>query len=117
MEFKSNTPCNNCPYRKDAPLAHWHRAEFTKLLDNDKNQFSPIYGCHKKNNSVCVGWLINQRDRGFPCLTLRMKMMREGTTSDWLDTLNCPSEMFTSIEEMVEKNTSDLVVLKARRHR
>lgn len=104
LKFKSNTPCENCPYRKDAPKKLWHKSEFERLLDNDKRQFSPVYGCHKKNNSVCVGWLMNQDERNFPNINLRMLFLKENITREFLDTLHCPSERYESIEEMVQEN-------------
>lgn len=103
MEFKSNTPCNNCPYRKDAPRQHWHKEEFKKLVAND-HDWCPVYGCHKGNGSVCVGWLMDQKARNFPSLPLRMLLMRLKISADWLDTLHSPSEMFSSIQEMVKSN-------------
>lgn len=102
LEFKSNTPCNDCPYRKDAPRAKWHYAEFKKLLENDDQQFGPVYGCHKKNDSVCVGWLMDQKSRNFPCLNLRILLMKRKTTARWLETLTSPSAMYRSVKEMVK---------------
>lgn len=105
MEFKSNIPCNNCPYRKDAPKALWDRIEFDKLKLNDQVQFGPIYGCHKNNGCVCVGWLMDQDRRNFPNLNLRMKISRDKITREFLDSLHCSSEMFESIDEMIKYNT------------
>ena len=25
--FHCTQPCSNCPYRKDAPVKHWHKTE------------------------------------------------------------------------------------------
>jgi hypothetical protein len=105
LEFKSNTPCNNCPYRKDAPVKHWHKSEFERLSQNDSQQFAPVYGCHKKNNSVCVGWLMNQDERGLPSIPLRLQLMKQKITRKFLDGLHCESERFETIEEMVKANT------------
>lgn len=108
MEFKSNTPCNNCPYRKDAPREHWHPEEFKKLLQND-HEWGPPYGCHKQNGSVCVGWLMDQCDRGFPSLPLRLLMIQKKVTADFLDTLHCSVPRFKSIKEMIKANFKKLV--------
>ncbi len=66
LSFKCTTPCNNCPYRKDAPLQHWNILEFKDLLTNGNDWIGKVYACHKKNGAVCVGWLMNQDDRNHP---------------------------------------------------
>lgn len=109
FDFKATQPCNNCPYRKDAPLQLWDRYEFTKLLAQDKLQFGSIYGCHKNNGNVCVGWLMNQDERGFPNLNLRIKLSNENITHEYLDSLHCKSERYKSIEEMVKANFPELL--------
>lgn len=107
--FKPTQPCGYCPYRKDAPLALWHKDHFADLLANDKLQFSPLYNCHKNNGTVCVGWLMNQDDRGFPNLNLRIKLSKENITREYLDSLHCKSERYESIEEMVQVNFPELL--------
>lgn len=107
--FKPTQPCGNCPYRKDAPLQLWHREEFARLLANDKLQFAPLYDCHKKNGHVCVGWLMNQDERRFPNINLRMKLSKENITGEYLDSLICSSERYSTIEEMVEANFPELL--------
>lgn len=103
-------PCNNCPYRRDAPLQLWHREEFVKLLFNDKNPIeSPIYGCHKKNGHDCVGWLLNQRERGVPSIELRLKLLKGGEDDyRYLNSLFCDVPTFSTIEEMIVANFPDL---------
>lgn len=104
MEFKSDTPCNNCPYRVDATRQLWHREEFKKLLANDDKQWAPVYACHKNNGCICVGWLMDQDRRNHPNLNLRMMLSKKSITREYLDSLHCPSEMYKSIEEMVKAN-------------
>ena len=110
MNFKSKQPCNNCPYRKDAPLQLWHKEEFAKLLEEDKKQFGANYGCHKKNGHICVGWLMNQDERNFPNLNLRLLLSKKGISRDYLDNLKCSSEMYNSIQEMIESNFPELLI-------
>jgi hypothetical protein len=109
-EKRPTQPCNNCPYRCDAPLQLWHREEFLKLLENDATPIqSPMYSCHKNNGHGCVGWLINQRERRFPSIQLRLKLMEGGEEEiKYLYSLSCDSEMYKSIEEMILTNFPDL---------
>lgn len=108
LKFQCTSPCNNCPYRKDAPLQLWDKHEFVKLLAGDKKPFTGVYNCHKNNGSICIGYLMNQEKRGFPNLNLRMVFMRNGVDRKYLDKLKCKSEMFNTIEEMASVNYPEL---------
>jgi hypothetical protein len=88
LEFKCTTPCNNCPYRKDAPLQHWSEDEFKDLIKNDGDYMGTVYGCHKNNGTVCVGWLINQDERGFPSIALRLKLSKDKVSHAYLNKLH-----------------------------
>src|ERR1700753_611730 len=107
-EFKGSTPCNNCPYRKDAPLQKWSIKEFEDLLAADKLLFSPVYGCHKKNGTICKGCLMNQDERAFPNLSLRMELSRQKVVRKYLDSLKCKSERYATVEEMSIANYPEL---------
>lgn len=113
-------PCNNCPYRRDAPTEFWHREEFEKLLESDADPLNGhLFACHKsidilpEDRPACIGWLLDQRKRGLPSIQLRLKLMRdpvllevlEQATDDGLD-------LFDSIEEMCAAN--NVVVLTRR---
>lgn len=102
--FEEKSPCKSCPYRKDAKLAFWSRDEFKDLLVNEVDYFGATYLCHQKNGSICVGFLMNQDARGFPSIRLRMLLSKNDVTREYLDSLNCESEMFETVEEMVEAN-------------
>jgi hypothetical protein len=107
--FKGNKPCENCPYRKDAPVKHWHIGEFAKLLRYDKDNFAPTYMCHKNNGCICIGWLIDQDNRRLPNLNLRMSLQRHGITREYLDSLSSPYPMYESIREMIQANFPELL--------
>lgn len=102
--FTCTQPCNNCPYRKDAPLKLWHKSEFQKLLKAEQTQFAPIYNCHKNNGSVCVGWLMKQLDNGCPSLMLRITMISKKVSHEYLDSLNSPSPLYQSVRSMIKAN-------------
>ncbi len=106
--FSGTSPCNSCPYRKDAPLQLWDRYEFEKLLREDKEMFGGTYKCHKNNGSCCKGWLMNQDKRNHPNIALRITLLNHKITREYLDKLNCKSEMFDSIEEMATENYPDI---------
>lgn len=104
MNFTRYQPCNDCPYRKDAPLQKWSVEEFKRLVEMDGDQFGSTYGCHKKDDHVCVGWLIDQDRRFFPSISLRFHLAKNNITREYLDRLKSPSELYTSIKEMCIAN-------------
>ncbi len=106
--FKGDAPCNNCPYRKDAPKQHWDKEEFEKLIKNDRDYMGKVYGCHKNNGTVCRGWLMDQDERGLPSMNLRMSLIKNNITREYLDKLHCPGGRFKSIRQMCIANYPDL---------
>jgi hypothetical protein len=108
MKYSKTKPCDNCPYRKDAPLKHWSIDEFKDLLKKDKDYFGTVYGCHKKDESVCIGWLMDQVKRDFPSIALRLSLSRNGISRTYLDSLSCSSEMFDTVKEMCIANFPSL---------
>ncbi len=104
MKFNCTKPCQNCPYRKDAPLALWDRQEFLTLLQHDKELFGKVYGCHKNDKSICRGFLMDQDRRNIPNMAVRLALLNAGVTRVYMDALTCPSGMYSSIEEMAEAN-------------
>lgn len=108
--YFKKSPCNNCPYRKDAPLQLWAKEEFEDLLNSEKEQFGKIYGCHKKDGHVCVGWLMDQDKRNLPSIMLRMSLSKNNVTRKYLDSLHCKSELFESIEEMAKENYPNIKI-------
>ncbi len=108
LNFKAKTPCKNCPYRKDAPLRLWHYQHYIDLLEEDKKQFGGVYACHKKNGSVCIGWLMMQDKNRLPSISLRMKLMKDKVDESYLDSLHCKSDMYETLQDMVTANYPEL---------
>lgn len=124
LELKLNKPCNDCPYRKDAPLQKWAKEEFEDLAKNEnEKQAFRSYGCHKKNGSYCIGWLVankrlndnyeSARDGVFPSIaysttfaTLRMSGM-EGML-DEIDKNTPP--LYRTVKEMILANYPQLKI-------
>lgn len=105
LKYEKSEPCSSCPYRKQATLKQWDYTEFESLLYNDKDPLSPVYACHtKKLKHVCVGWLMDQRNRGLPSLKLRLDLMVKGVPGAYLDGLKYAGPHFSSIQEMCNAN-------------
>lgn len=107
-KFCKQSPCNNCPYRKDAPLKHWSIDEFKDLMKADSDMMGASYGCHKNDGTLCTGFVMNQDKRGMPSIKLRMNLSQLGVTVANIDKLSCKSEMFKSIREMAINNFPSL---------
>jgi len=108
--FSCKTPCGNCPYRKDAPNAYWSIEEFQKVLDAEQSELGSVFLCHKQNGSICVGFLMNQHERDLPSIALRIALIKEKPTREYLESLFCNSERFETIEEMCETNFPELKI-------
>ncbi len=107
--FQCTRPCRNCPYRKDAPLQHWNKLEFEKVLKSENDFFGHVFKCHKNNGSACIGWLIKQDERRFPSLALRMELIKKNITRDYLDKLHCPTPLYEDVNEMIQANFPELL--------
>ncbi len=74
------SPCASCPYRKDAPLAHWDASHFFQVLASEEQQFGDMFNCHghikkkPEDRGFCIGWLLDQKNRGVPNINLRLKL-------------------------------------------
>jgi hypothetical protein len=107
--FHCTKPCNSCPYRTDTPVQHWAREEFEGVLEADKDPIGKVYGCHKKNGSICVGFLMDQDKRNFPSIALRISLSKHNVTREYLDKLTSPAPLYRSIREMVGANFPELL--------
>jgi len=111
MKYDVREPCASCPYRTDARPEFWHPAEFVRLLDTERSQLGVVYGCHeyrKRPNEarVCIGWLLNQRDRGCPSIMLRLAL-RDPAAAACLNEAHSPVPLYDSVEEMCSVNGVD----------
>lgn len=104
-------PCENCPYRKDAPRKHWDRSEFEHLLEMEGSQLGSLYACHKlgkvdvKMRGVCAGWLLDQKRRGIPSIRLRVLLIRDPeVVRAYEDVSDGGHEMFASVAAMCRVN-------------
>lgn len=102
--FECTSPCQSCPYRKDAKLQFWSVEEFKDLIKNESSELGSVYLCHQKNGSICVGFLMNQEARGLPSIMLRLALSNHNVSREYLDGLYSESELFESILEMCKAN-------------
>lgn len=110
MDFCKKQPCNNCPYRTDAPLQFWDKQEFVNLWKEEKNeQFGKVFGCHKKDGHICIGWLLKQRDRNYPNINLRLQLIRKSVTAEYLESVSSPVPLYPSVESMIKANYSSII--------
>jgi hypothetical protein len=110
--FNCTQPCNNCPYRTDAPLKHWHKSEYEKLLATEDDYMGSVYGCHKNNGSVCVGWLMKQNENNFPSIALRIALIVNKVSREYLDSLHTPAPLYKDVKTMVKANFPQLIKRK-----
>lgn len=107
--FDATKPCSNCPYRTDAPVKHWHRDEFKKVIESEQAVIGAVFNCHKDNGSVCVGWLIKQVENDLPSIGLRLSLSRHQVTREYLDSLASPAPLYKDIRAMIRANFPGLL--------
>lgn len=118
--YDLRAPCACCPYRRDAPLGKWHASHFIELAANDRNEFGPIYLCHCRDGNPCVGWVLDQRRRGLPNITLRIRAAYEPRLGDLIaEVTDGGHRTFPSIGAMCVANLRAIALMarKSRRRR
>ena len=120
MKLDTKKPCASCPYRKDVPVQTWHRSEFENILAEDADDLGgATYGCHKyrfrpaEEQTFCAGWLLDQKQRRYPSIQLRLFLVTNGITADQLDEITDGGhDLYRSIKAMCLANG----VRKAKKH-
>lgn len=104
-------PCENCPYRKDAPRKLWHRSEFEGVLSAERERLGKIYNCHKHSTlpiherGLCAGWLLDQKKRNFPSISLRIMLIREPSARDAVARVSSGGlKLFRTVQAMCRAN-------------
>jgi len=100
-------PCQNCPWRKDAPAGHWHPDHFRDIWKGCQDDGFHIMLCHKATalpahmeKPVCQGWV---RVLGFQAIGVRIAAMTGQITRAEVDDHEGPS-LYASFEEMLRAN-------------
>jgi len=102
--FSGKSPCKDCPYRTDAPLAKWDKTHFDDLLASEGDYMGKIYKCHKNNGSACKGWLMNQWAHGLPSIALRIEMIKQKPPSAYMASLSCKVKLYPNVQAMCDAN-------------
>jgi len=67
------SPCNNCPWRKDAPMGYWHPKHFRDVWYDCQDDGLGLMLCHKskaaKRPIICAGYALIV---GFDSIGLRI---------------------------------------------
>jgi len=113
VNAEAREPCKTCPYRKDVPPKTWHRSEFENLLTQDADEMmGRVFGCHQHNKlpreqqGLCIGWLLDQRERGCPSIRLRMQLFASTETAKQLEEAHAPAgvSLYPTIKAMCRAN-------------
>jgi uncharacterized protein DUF6283 len=105
------TPCNNCPWRRDAPVEHWDPDHFRSIWRNCQDDGQHVMLCHKagslpeeaQGTVVCQGWV---RVMGTQAVGVRVALMQKRVTPDELE--GGTEGLFDSFEEMMVANGIEL---------
>lgn len=103
------TPCNNCPWRKDAPVEHWDAEHFRDIWTSCQDDGMAIMLCHKaaklpedqRGKMPCAGWI---KVMGTDAIGVRLLLATGKIKREDLDKgENCP-ELYNTFQEMMEAN-------------
>jgi uncharacterized protein DUF6283 len=71
------TPCEACPYRRDAPSGVWAHEEYEKLREYEGETWEQppnAFACHATPARLCHGWAVVS---GYDSLALRLARVAE----------------------------------------
>jgi len=121
MKAHMTRPCENCPYRIDAPRRLWAAAEFENVLAKESEPLGTTFGCHKQaelprtERGLCAGWLLDQKKRGVPSIALRLELSTDAEALAAFEAVtNGGHPMFRSVASMCTANGVPAVM--RRRH-
>ena len=73
MSATKRSPCEDCPWRTDAPVGYWHKSNFKRLWNKCQDDGLHVMLCHKsrklKEKRICAGYAIVL---GFESIGLRL---------------------------------------------
>lgn len=112
--FRIRRQCDDCPWRRDAPLGHFSEERFTLLKSSVEQGFGKMFACHKTacgKEAACVGYIYNQvyvRPEGPQNFNLRLAISRREVD---IEQLQVEGDQYDSFDEMVgasyEENVFD----------
>ena len=105
---KLRRPCENCPWRVDAPRGYWDPQHFIDIFRNCQDDGLNIMLCHKSGalpkeqrpDIPCQGWI---RVMGFNAIGVRILVMRNQVTMEEVEDTAGP-ELFPTFVKMMRAN-------------
>ena len=106
--IKLRRPCDNCPWRVDAPRDYWDPQHFVDIWKGCQDDGMHIMLCHKSNAAPkdkrheipCQGWI---RVMGFDAIGVRLLVMRNQATHAEVEDKAGP-ELFPTFTAMMKAN-------------
>lgn len=106
--MKIRRPCENCPWRVDAPRDYWDPTHFIAIWRNCQDDGTNTMLCHKSNalpkvdrgDLPCQGWI---RVMGFNAIGVRLLAMRNKITLEEIEDRAGP-KLFSSFAAMLRAN-------------
>lgn len=105
---KIRRPCENCPWRVDAPREHWDPTHFVEIWRSCQDDGTHIMLCHKSNTLPkedrktlpCQGWI---RVMGFTAIGVRILALQDKITIEEVEDKAGP-KLFSSFAAMLRAN-------------
>jgi uncharacterized protein DUF6283 len=101
-------PCDNCPWRRDAPVGYWDPQHFQEIWRNCQDDGANLMLCHKamklpapeRPRLICQGWV---RVIGLNAIGVRLAVMTGRVSDEELHDTEGPA-LYESFKEMMEAN-------------
>ena len=105
---KLRRPCDNCPWRVDAPHDYWDPQHFIDIWQNCQDDGIHVMLCHKsgalpkadQGNVPCQGWI---RIMGCDAIGVRILLMNGKTTIEEVEDRKGP-KLFPTFTAMMRAN-------------
>lgn len=105
---KIRRPCNNCPWRVDAPRGYWDPQHFVDIWQHCQDDGPNFMLCHKaltlpepaQKDVPCQGWI---RVMGFGAIGVRLLALREQITLEEINDQGGPV-LFHTFAAMLRAN-------------
>lgn len=105
---KLRRPCDNCPWRVDAPRDYWDPQHFIDIWRSCQDDGTHIMLCHKstalpaaeRKELPCQGWI---RVMGFSAIGVRILAMQNKITPEEVEDRDGP-KLFPSFSTMMRAN-------------
>lgn len=106
----ASTPCNDCPWRKDAPPGHWHPDHFRDIYRTCQDDGVGLMLCHKaaalppgpkRDGLFCRGWVLVM---GGAAIGVRLALLRGIVSTGDLDPAPNGPDLYETFDAMMRAN-------------